>query len=152
MSWKITQNSFGLQLPVVLIVPHLSPSKRLCDFYYDYSYSLLGLGDILIPGLSVNYAIIYDFTNSNKLPIYFMVNIFGKIFKLVKLVAKSWNKLISRLTAYFMGLMFAFIGLIFMNTAQPALLYLCPILLSSSIIVSLIRGEFKKHWLGEPVT
>jgi len=68
------------QLPVVIVVPHLMPSKRLCDYYYDYPYSLLGLGDILIPGLSVNYAIIFDFSNSNKFPVYFIVNVIGTFY------------------------------------------------------------------------
>jgi len=70
--------NFLIKLPVVVIIPHLSPNKVLCDYYYDYPYTLLGLGDILIPGLSVNYAIIYDFANSNKFYPYFIVNVVGK--------------------------------------------------------------------------
>ena len=69
---------FYLKLPVVIIVPHLTPDKRLCDYYYDYAFTLLGLGDILIPGLSVNYAIIFDIASSNKRYTYFIANIFGK--------------------------------------------------------------------------
>lgn len=125
---KSNDNSLN-RLPVVITVPHLSLSKRLCSYYYEYSYSLLGLGDILIPGLSVNYNIIFDYTMNNRIPVYFIVNVF----------------------AYFFGLMLAFIGLIFMNTAQPALLYLCPILLLASLITSLIRNEFKEFWFGKPI-
>lgn len=117
------------RLPVVITVPHLSPSKRLCDFYYEYSYSLLGLGDILIPGISVNYNIIFDYSIHNKFPVYFFINCL----------------------AYIFGLMLAFIGLIFMNTAQPALLYLCPVLLIASFITSLVRGEFKEFWYGTAI-
>lgn len=117
------------RLPVVITVPHLSMSKRLCAYYYEYSYSLLGLGDILIPGISVNYSIIFDLSMSHKIPIYFILNVLG----------------------YFTGLMLAFIGLIFMNTAQPALLYLCPVLLLTSIITSLVKGQFKEFWLGKPI-
>ena len=47
--------------------------------------------------------------------------------------------------------MCAFVGLILMNTAQPALLYLCPFLIISSILTALIRGEFKAYWSGEPI-
>jgi hypothetical protein len=39
----------------------------------------LGLGDILIPGLSVNYGIIFDQANGGKYFTYFIVNVFGKI-------------------------------------------------------------------------
>jgi hypothetical protein len=38
-----------------------------------------------------------------------------------------------------------------MNTAQPALLYLCPFLIITSIITSLIRSEFSIYWSGEPI-
>ena len=47
--------------------------------------------------------------------------------------------------------MCAFVGLILMNTAQPALLYLCPFLIVSSIVTSLIRKEFKIYWSGDPI-
>ena len=46
----------------------------------------------------------------------------------------------------------AFIGLLFMNTAQPALLYLCPILLIFSYITALLRRETKLYWSGEPIS
>ena len=53
-------------------------NKRLCDAYFSFPYTLLGLGDILIPGLSVNYAIIYDqSTRKSKVPVYFIVNVIG---------------------------------------------------------------------------
>lgn len=38
-----------------------------------------------------------------------------------------------------------------MNTAQPALLYLCPFLIISSLITSLVRKEFALYWSGEPI-
>jgi minor histocompatibility antigen H13 len=54
--------------------------------------------------------------------------------------------------AYLIGLMLAFVGLILMNSAQPALLYLCPLLLITSFLTALIRGELKIFWNGEPVS
>lgn len=119
------------RLPVVIIVPHLSRFKQLCDYYYDYSVSLLGLGDVLIPGLSVNYAIIFDVSRPNRrFYTYFIVNVF----------------------AYLIGLLLAFVGLLTMNTAQPALLYLCPILIIFSLVTALIKKEFRLFWTGEPVS
>ena len=47
--------------------------------------------------------------------------------------------------------MAAFIGLITMNTAQPALLYLCPIHLIFTYVTALIRKELSLYWSGEPV-
>jgi hypothetical protein len=113
-----------------VIIPHLSQYRRLCEYYYDFSFSLLGLGDILVPGLSVNYAIIFDRAASVKYHVYFIVNVIG----------------------YLIGLLLAFIGLLFMNTAQPALFYLCPILISFSLVTALIRGEFKLFWSGQPIS
>ncbi len=48
--------------------------------------------------------------------------------------------------------MLAFTGLIFMNTAQPALLYLCPMLLVASLLTSLVRGQFVDFWSGTSVS
>jgi hypothetical protein len=83
-----------------------------------------------VPGLSVNYAIIFDRAASVKYHVYFIVNVIG----------------------YLIGLLLAFAGLLFMNTAQPALFYLCPILISFSLVTALIRGEFKLFWSGEPIS
>ena len=74
---KNNENTIN-RLPVVIIVPHLSFDKRLCDYYYEYSYSLLGLGDILIPGISVNYGIIFDYSAGNAIPVYFIANVLGR--------------------------------------------------------------------------
>ncbi|CAF0975830.1 unnamed protein product, partial [Brachionus calyciflorus] len=96
------------RFPGVIIIPHLNQERRLCSPYFHFSFSLLGLGDILVPGLSVNYAIIFDrASGKSKYPIYFISNVIG----------------------YMIGLCLTFIALSFMNTGQPALLYLCPILL-----------------------
>lgn len=84
-----------------------------------------------MPGLSVNYAIIFDRANGkNRFPKYFIVNVIG----------------------YIIGLLLAFIGLLFMNTAQPALLYLCPILLIFSFMTAIISHETKIFWSGEPIS
>lgn len=111
----------------------MSPFRRLCEYYYDFSFSLLGLGDILVPGLSVNYAIIYDkavsMQTGRRSYIYFIVN----------------------MIAYLIGLFLAFIGLLFMNSAQPALFYLCPMLITSSLVTAALRKEFKVFWSGEAI-
>lgn len=116
---------------MVIIIPHINYERRLCSYYYDFSFSLLGLGDILVPGLSVNYAIIFDRANGKtRFPKYFIVNVIG----------------------YIIGLLLAFIGLLFMDRAQPALLYLCPILLIFSFITAIISHETKIFWSGEPIS
>lgn len=53
---------------------------------------------------------------------------------------------------YMLGLFLAFIGFIFMNSSQPALFYICPLLLIVNIVTSLIRKEFKLIWSGDVVS
>ncbi len=69
---------------------------------------------------------------------------------MLDLLINSFN-IYEFIAAYFVGLMFAFIGLIFMSTAQPALLYLCPMLIIASLTVSLIKRELHDYWTGIPV-
>ena len=61
----------------MIIVPRLAKATQLCYDYLDYPYTLLGLGDILTPGLSVNYAILFDVATKNRKRTYFIANIFG---------------------------------------------------------------------------
>lgn len=42
-------------------------------------------------------------------------------------------------------------ALILMNTAQPALFYLCPVLIICSLLTSILRKEFHSFWSGDPV-
>ena len=55
------------------------------------------------------------------------------------------------LLAYGLGLILAYIGLIFTGEAQPALFYLCPTHIIITITLALIRKEFRRFWSGEPL-
>jgi len=130
-----TSTGPGESLPMVLRVPHLSiaapnRSDPLDICYSDvraYSYSLLGFGDILVPGLLVSYCHAFDLIHGIRGRPYFIVT---DIF-------------------YGIGLIVTFLGLYFMNgTAQPALLYLVPCTLIPPLIIASCRGEFSKLWKG----
>ncbi|OWZ22944.1 Aspartyl protease [Phytophthora megakarya] len=91
--------------------------------------SILGLGDIVIPGIFVALLLRYDahranVTNSSQSfpKPFFHVNLLFYILGLVATVA----------------VMFIF------NAAQPALLYLVPACLGSALVTALVRGEFKE--------
>jgi len=62
----------------VITVPRLSKSTKICSEFLDFPFSLLGLGDILTPGLSVNYAILFDISSKHKIKFYFIANLIGK--------------------------------------------------------------------------
>jgi hypothetical protein len=58
---------------------------------------------------------------------------------------------IQSLVSYFLGLSLTHVALYVMNTAQPALLYLVPCILLSTIITGLCRGELKELYTGRRI-
>lgn len=53
--------------------------------------------------------------------------------------------------AYGVGLIITFIALFIMKKGQPALLYLVPCILTTGIVIALVRKEFRKLWTGKMV-
>ncbi|XP_027275100.1 signal peptide peptidase-like 2B isoform X5 [Cricetulus griseus] len=110
------------KLPMVLKVPRLNTSPlALCD----RPFSLLGFGDILVPGLLVAYCHRFDIQVQSS-RIYFM----------------------ACTIAYGLGLLVTFVALVLMQRGQPALLYLVPCTLISSCTVALWRQELGVFWTG----
>nr|XP_044990874.1 signal peptide peptidase-like 2B isoform X3 [Jaculus jaculus] len=110
------------KLPMVLKVPRLNASPlALCD----RPFSLLGFGDILVPGLLVAYCHRFDIQVQSS-RIYFMASTI----------------------AYGLGLLVTFAALVFMQRGQPALLYLVPCTLLTSCAVALWRRELGAFWTG----
>jgi len=110
------------QLPMVLKVPHFS--KDPC---YSFTYSLLGFGDILVPGLLLSFCHGFDLMVGTPCKLYWLLSC---IF-------------------YALGLLATFVSLYLMNSAQPALLYLVPFTLIPIYLVALCRGEFIAIWKGD---
>uniref|UniRef100_A0A8D3CWQ8 Signal peptide peptidase-like 2B n=1 Tax=Scophthalmus maximus TaxID=52904 RepID=A0A8D3CWQ8_SCOMX len=110
------------KLPMVLKVPRLNFSPlALCD----RPFSLLGFGDVLVPGLLVAYCHRFDIlTQSSR--IYF----------------------VACTIAYGVGLLITFVALAVMQMGQPALLYLVPCTLLTSLAVALWRRELPQFWTG----
>lgn len=120
-----TGHSSDEQLPMVLRVPHLSSQpSRIC---YVHTYSLLGFGDILVPGLLVSYAHSFDLVSGIRYKLYWLLTT----------------------AAYILGLIATFISLFLMNSAQPALLYLVPFTLIPTILVAWLRGDLPAMWEGD---
>ncbi|XP_068131498.1 signal peptide peptidase-like 2A isoform X2 [Hyperolius riggenbachi] len=110
------------KLPVVIRVPRLEYSAMtLCDM----PMSLLGFGDIIVPGLLVAYCKRFDVRSSSS-SIYF----------------------ISCTIAYAVGMVLTFVILMVMKMGQPALLYLVPCTLLTSSVIAWRRKEMKKFWNG----
>ncbi|XP_063170316.1 signal peptide peptidase-like 2A isoform X2 [Candoia aspera] len=110
------------KLPVVFKVPRMEWSPAtLCM----RPFSLLGFGDIVVPGLLVAYCHRFDVQTSSS-SVYF----------------------ICCTIAYGVGMLITFLCLIFMKMPQPALLYLVPCTLIACTLVALYRKEMKKFWNG----
>ncbi|KAI1882846.1 hypothetical protein AGOR_G00239110 [Albula goreensis] len=110
------------KLPMVLKVPRLNSSPlALCD----RPFSLLGFGDILVPGLLVVYCHRFDI-----------------------LVQSSRIYFLACTVAYGVGLLVTFVALALMQMGQPALLYLVPCTLLTSLVVALWRRELPMFWTG----
>uniref|UniRef100_A0A3B4ANG9 Signal peptide peptidase-like 2B n=1 Tax=Periophthalmus magnuspinnatus TaxID=409849 RepID=A0A3B4ANG9_9GOBI len=110
------------KLPMVLKVPRLNSSPlALCD----RPFSLLGFGDILVPGLLVAYCHRFDILMQTS-RIYF----------------------VACTIAYGVGLLITFVALALMQMGQPALLYLVPCTLLTSLTVALFRRELPQFWTG----
>ncbi|XP_064424673.1 signal peptide peptidase-like 2 [Latimeria chalumnae] len=110
------------KLPMVLKVPRLNASPlALCD----RPFSLLGFGDILVPGLLVAYCHRFDIQVQTS-RIYF----------------------VACTIAYGIGLLVTFVALALMQMGQPALLYLVPCTLLTSLSVALWRRELTMFWTG----
>ena len=107
----------NLNLPMKIICPILSNSPL-------QSCSLLGLGDMALPGFFISYCYYYD--RVKNISIYHITSMIG----------------------YCIALGLCLICLIFFHSAQPALLYISPCVLMSVGYVGWKRGEFKELWAG----
>ncbi|XP_051953405.1 signal peptide peptidase-like 2A isoform X2 [Xyrauchen texanus] len=113
----------GEKLPVVMRIPQFSSlAQNLCMT----QFSILGYGDIIVPGLLVAYCHRFDVWIGNSRRIYF----------------------ISCAIAYCVGLVVTFAVLLATKMGQPALLYLVPFTLLTSSILASVRKEFRQFWSG----
>lgn len=111
------------KLPVVMRVPRFSAwAQNLCGM----QFSILGYGDIIVPGLLVAYCSRFDVWINSKWKIYF----------------------VSCCIAYLLGMITTFAVMLLSGMGQPALLYLVPFTLITSAIVAGCRGEMKQFWAG----
>ncbi|XP_007529744.1 signal peptide peptidase-like 2C [Erinaceus europaeus] len=111
------------RLPMVLRVPRLSFSAlTLCD----QPFSILGFGDIVVPGFLVAYCHRFDVQTHSR-QVYF----------------------VACTLAYAVGLLLTFLAMALMKMGQPALLYLVSSTLLTSLAVAACRQEFTLFWSGQ---
>ncbi|PIN05829.1 putative protein, contains PA domain [Handroanthus impetiginosus] len=110
-------------------IPMLLKIPRMFDQWGGYS--IIGFGDIILPGLIVAFSLRYDWLSKKSLKAgYFL-----------------WAML-----AYGLGLLVTYVALNLMDGhGQPALLYIVPFTLGTLITLAKKRGDLKHLWTrGEP--
>ncbi|XP_061409380.1 signal peptide peptidase-like 2B isoform X1 [Lethenteron reissneri] len=113
------------KLPMVLKVPRLAPSElSVCS----QPFSLLGFGDILVPGVLVVYCHRFD-VHTNSSHIYFVTSTI----------------------AYGLGLLVTFVALVLTRMGQPALLYLVPCMVLTCTAVAAGKRQLPAFWRGSIV-
>ncbi|PIN22830.1 putative protein, contains PA domain [Handroanthus impetiginosus] len=110
-------------------IPMLLKIPRMFDPWGGYS--IIGFGDIILPGLLIAFSLRYDWLSNKRLRAgYFL-----------------WAMI-----AYGLGLLVTYVALNLMDGhGQPALLYIVPFTLGTLITLGKKRGELKHLWTrGEP--
>lgn len=126
---------FGTDVMVTVAKSFDAPAKLVFPVSFDpWRTSLLGLGDIVIPGFAVAMCLRFDasraLTAENKKKIDVFLS-FGRPYFMSAMI---WYNLALLLTGCIM---------IFFQHAQPALLYLVPAILISIFSTAFTRGEMK---------
>ncbi|KAG6867834.1 hypothetical protein C0993_010511 [Termitomyces sp. T159_Od127] len=122
-----------LDVPIKLLWP-----KSLI-FSSHRGYTMLGLGDIVIPGTLVAFALRYDYYRALQS-------------KTSRQISFPKPYFYSTLTAYFLGLVTTMTVMHYLEAAQPALLYLSPAGILSFMITAAVRGELRDalSWSDTP--
>ena len=121
----------GQPLPMLLAIPKINDFRG--------GFNLLGLGDIVLPGLLISFAARLDEAK----------RLVGGHTSLDIRMPPSGGYLLYLIIAYAVGLLFANIAVVFMERGQPALLYLVPTTLGTFLVLG--RHELKDLWKGPKV-
>ncbi|ODN05274.1 Signal peptide peptidase-like 2B [Orchesella cincta] len=119
-----TGGNSGESLPLLIKFPR---TRGPAPCRGEGSYSLLGFGDIIVPGFLVCFAHSFDIIiRGDKRRPYFITTMIG----------------------YGIGLAVAFVALYISQTGQPALLYIVPCTLIPISVLGLIKRQFRDLWRG----
>lgn len=117
------------KMPFLFLMPHLRQSDFIDLCYQTKGFSMLGFGDLIIPGFLGGYAIYFDIFNEHKRYYYW------------------WSFILS----YGAGLIMTFAALFIMESGQPALVFIVPATLTSLLLCATVRREMSHFWNGPKV-
>jgi len=110
----------SLPIPMLVSLPRV----------LDYGVSMLGVGDMVLPGLFLCF--LYRYDNHHRLP-------FANGFFL-----KAW-------IGYGIGLIITFFAVVLMKSGQPALFFLVPCTLVPTVVFAYFKGHLGSMWNGMPI-
>jgi len=113
----------SLDVPIKLLWP------KSISFATERGFTMLGLGDVVIPGIFIALALRYDGARAQKINTPFSKPYF-----------------FITLAAYIAGLIVTMTVMHVFGKAQPALLYLSPACILSFVATALARGELRDAW------
>jgi signal peptide peptidase-like protein 2B len=121
--------SGSIPLPMLILVPKFLSSGN----------GLLGLGDIVLPGIVLAYLFRCDFTKATQIAP-------NRRLRLTEVLAVDYGYFVPCLCGYAIGLVVTFAALAIMQLGQPALLYLVPSTLGTALVLAAKRGELAQMW------
>lgn len=127
----------GFDGPIKIVWPK-NLVEGLFDGASDWKMTMLGLGDIVIPGIFIALALRYDQHRHAKANENLLITKYDTNF------AKPYFK--ATLVAYVAGLATTMLVMHFTKAAQPALLYLSPACVGAIVITSLRLGQWSETW------
>ncbi|XP_059619182.1 minor histocompatibility antigen H13 [Phlebotomus argentipes] len=107
----------SFEAPIKLVFPQ----DLLTNGLSASNFAMLGLGDIVIPGIFIALLLRFDMSLKRKSRLYFYATF----------------------VAYFLGLMTTIFVMHVFKHAQPALLYLVPACIGTPVAVALVKGDIK---------
>ncbi|KAK8861698.1 hypothetical protein IAR55_002521 [Kwoniella newhampshirensis] len=121
----------GIDAPIKILSPKTSPFSHPTDF------AMLGLGDIVVPGLVIALCLRYDFARHVRSHPKEDVTTRSKFSK---------PYFVAGIISYIIGLGTTMVVMHWTRRAQPALLYLSPACTIGPLLLALARGEIKDLW------
>ncbi|CAG0913677.1 unnamed protein product [Notodromas monacha] len=129
--------------PNILVVPAFHDALRVCNVR---SFVLLGVGDIFWPGLASSYAFAFDRV------LVSLSSSSSSSSSVIGLAADGWHRqhayFLTAVLAYAAGLALSMLASLWLQTGQPALLYIVPAVLAPLLLLAKSRRQLDVFWDG----
>ena len=141
----------SIDAPIKLLFPTEWGAMNAETGELEPKFSLLGLGDIVIPGVFVALCLRFDIIKSlNPRKINDLVDK-GQADEVLQMIRKNAQTVSTPyfygcIVGYFLAIIATVIVMLIFEHGQPALLYLVPGCLLSVMCIAFAKGEWKKVW------